>query len=260
MKEEDNNPEQISPRITEDGSHTLFSERFHQHYHSTGGAVTESRHIFFEQNGLREALQPHEQINILEIGFGTGLNLLLLMDDCQRLKSKAEVRYYGIEAFLVRRELIKKLNYGDYLYQPEIMEKLAPVFNHPKNGVNGFFFKGGIKFYLFNGFFDDFVPRDCRFDYIFHDAFSPETNPELWDASTFTRLFASSKPNAILTTYCAASKVRGAMASAGWKVARAEGAPGKREMTIASPSENPLKEFKRVNEKRLAQRYEQNDF
>jgi tRNA U34 5-methylaminomethyl-2-thiouridine-forming methyltransferase MnmC len=260
MKEEDNNPEQISPRITEDGSHTLFSERFHQHYHSTEGAVTESRHVFFRQNGLKEALQARERINILEIGFGTGLNLLLLMDHYLHLKSKAEVRYYGIEAFPVRPKLIKELNYGDYLYQPKLMEKLPPVFNHPEKGINKFCFEKGIKLYLFNGFLDDFVPGDCRFDYIFHDAFSPEANPEVWDASTFRRLFASSKPDAILTTYCAASKVRGAMASAGWKVARAEGAPGKREMTIASPSENPLKEFKRVNEKRLAQRYEQNDF
>jgi tRNA U34 5-methylaminomethyl-2-thiouridine-forming methyltransferase MnmC len=260
MKETGNNPVDNSLKITEDGSHTLFSERFHQHYHNTRGAVTESRHLFFEQNRLTEALQTREQINILEIGFGTGLNLLLLMDDYLRLKSKAKVTYYSIEAYPVRPQLMEKLNFSDYLNYPAIMEKLLFACNHLQKGINEFSPDQGIKFYLFNGFFDDFTSGDGQFDYIFHDAFSPKANPELWSASAFRKLLAYSKPAAILTTYCAASKARGAMASAGWKVARADGAPGKREMTVASPLESSLISFKRTNEARLAHRYEQNGF
>jgi tRNA U34 5-methylaminomethyl-2-thiouridine-forming methyltransferase MnmC len=74
------------------------------------------------------------------------------------------------------------------------------------------------------------------------------------------RLKKYSNPNAMLTTYCAASRARGAMAWAGWHVARAPGALGKREMTIASLNPDGLKEFKRVNEERLAKRYVRDDF
>ena len=61
---------------TKDGSHTLYSHRFSQHYHNPNGAVAESRHNFFEVNGLSDALKNGHEIIILEVGFGTGLNLL----------------------------------------------------------------------------------------------------------------------------------------------------------------------------------------
>ena len=50
------------------------------------------------------------------------------------------------------------------------------------------------------------------------------------------------------------------MAVAGWKLAKARGALGKREMTIASLSENNLTDFKRINEERLIERFNNGDF
>jgi len=47
---------------------------------------------------------------------------------------------------------------------------------------------------------------------------------------------------------------------AGWKISRAPGALGKREMTLASLDEKNLDGFKRVNEQRLIERYHQGDF
>ncbi len=43
-------------RLTADGSHTLYSGRVQEHYHSTFGALQESRHIFI-QAGLMEAVR-----------------------------------------------------------------------------------------------------------------------------------------------------------------------------------------------------------
>ena len=56
---------------TEDGSHTIYVPTLEEHYHSTHGAINESMHIYINA-GLKH-LQKKE-INILEIGFGTGLN------------------------------------------------------------------------------------------------------------------------------------------------------------------------------------------
>ncbi len=39
---------------TRDGSHTVYSPQFDQHYHNPNGAVAESRYVFFKQNGLSE--------------------------------------------------------------------------------------------------------------------------------------------------------------------------------------------------------------
>jgi tRNA U34 5-methylaminomethyl-2-thiouridine-forming methyltransferase MnmC len=88
--------------ITADGSHTLYVEALKEPYHSTFGAITESRWIFI-QNGFRfviDTLQVtnkksplsrgkvsgnNHALNILEIGFGTGLNALLTQMEAEKL-------------------------------------------------------------------------------------------------------------------------------------------------------------------------------
>ena len=99
-----------------------------------------------------------------------------------------------------------------------------------------------------------------KIDFIFHDAFSPEANEELWTLDVFEKLASVSSSNAVLSTYCAASSARAAMAVAGWKIAKAPGALGKREMTVASLNGEKLEAFKRVNEKRLVERFQAGDF
>ncbi|MCK5079196.1 MAG: SAM-dependent methyltransferase, partial [Bacteroidales bacterium] len=62
--------------ITDDGSHTLKVEELSEHYHSTFGAVSESKHVFIEA-GLHKVIEAkRSDISILEIGFGTALNAL----------------------------------------------------------------------------------------------------------------------------------------------------------------------------------------
>ncbi len=245
---------------TKDGSDTLYSNQFGQHFHNINGAISESKHVFLECNGLKEALKSRKTINILEIGFGTGLNLLLLMDQHLNTNSSARINYQAVEAFPLSSKVVDSLNYDQFLCYPELTEKLTPLFDSLRKGMNKFELLPNFSITIFYGPFIDFKPPEFEFHYIFHDAFSPDVNPELWMSSTFQKLLHTSHPNAKLTTYCAASKARAAMAHAGWKIARAPGALGKREMTIASPSGDSLKPFKRVNEKRLAERYEQGDF
>ena len=66
---------------TADGSQTLYSNRVQEHYHSTFGALQESRHIFI-QAGLLEAYRrktagTNPSLKVFELGLGTGLNALL---------------------------------------------------------------------------------------------------------------------------------------------------------------------------------------
>lgn len=249
-----------SLRCTDDGSHTLYSNRFEQHYHNPGGAVAESRHLFFEQNGLRESLGRRDAIHILEIGLGTGLNLLLLMDYLLDTESTCRICYHTIEAWPIAPQTAGALNYGNYLNHTEPASKLPLLFKNLDRGFNYRRPLPEVDVHLFYGLFADYRPDDVAFDFIFHDAFSPRVNPELWTGTVFSSIHRWSTGRAVLSTYCAASAARGAMAWAGWNVARAPGALGKREMTLASPAEAPLLPFKRVNEERLARRYEAGDF
>ena len=245
---------------TKDGSHTLYSHRFDQHYHNPNGAVAESRHNFFEVNGLYEALQTREKLTIFEVGFGTGLNLLLFLDTIEDLEMPITVHYYTVEAYPIDPKTAASFNFGEHLSNPEIADILPEIFNGLEKGLNHFEINERVEVTVFYGLFSKFPLEDLKADFIFHDAFSPEVNEELWTGDTFRKLKSLSSPEVVLTTYSSASKAKGAMAWAGWKLAKTRGALGKREMTVAALDEKQLEGMQRVNEERLKQRYEQRDF
>jgi tRNA U34 5-methylaminomethyl-2-thiouridine-forming methyltransferase MnmC len=68
--------------ITKDGSATVSIPERKVTYRSIHGAVLESNHVFIK-NGLHYALKKfrEEEINLFEMGFGTGLECLA---DCAR--------------------------------------------------------------------------------------------------------------------------------------------------------------------------------
>jgi hypothetical protein len=70
-------------QLTEDGSITLFSEKFNETYHSRKGALTESLHVFIE-TGLKYKSLEKKEIKIGEIGLGTGLNAILSLEFAQK--------------------------------------------------------------------------------------------------------------------------------------------------------------------------------
>lgn len=261
MSEQDSesfkNPEIATTR---DGSHTLFSHRFNQHYHNPNGAVAESKHNFFEVNGLYWRLEETEPLTVLEVGFGTGLNLLLMLDALSGPDAKASVHYYTIEAWPIDAETALKFNYGKYIAYPELNGNIIEIFDSLEEGENHFDLSSQLKATVFHGFFNDFPEQNLNANFIFHDAFSPEVNEELWTGKTFKKLAGLSSPDVVMTTYSAASKAKGAMAWAGWKLAKTQGALGKREMTVAALDAKKLEGLERVDEERLAKRYEEDDF
>jgi tRNA U34 5-methylaminomethyl-2-thiouridine-forming methyltransferase MnmC len=68
-------------QLTGDGSHTVIIPSMHVTYHSQYGAVQESLHVYIETGLLyfinRNDIVAQETIHMLEIGFGTGLNAIL---------------------------------------------------------------------------------------------------------------------------------------------------------------------------------------
>lgn len=248
--------------ITKDGSSTLYSNTFNQYYHNPNGSLSESKYVFFEVPKVVEILAKSESATFFETGFGTGLNFLLLLDYYLTNELKCEVHFYSVEAFPVNADEAKEFNYASFSKFRELDSVLANVFSDLKKGMNIIkpLPNAEITLHLFIGKFDELKLENINADFFFHDPFSPEVNEELWTVSTFKKLHSLADKNAVLATYCAASKARATMAVAGWNLGKTRGALGKREMTIASLSEEKLSEFKRVNEKRLVERFKAGDF
>jgi tRNA U34 5-methylaminomethyl-2-thiouridine-forming methyltransferase MnmC len=258
---------------TRDGSHTLFSEAAGQFYHNPNGAVEESKHVFFEHGGVMGALRRNEPIHIFEMGFGTGLNLLLLDDALTAHPDHtAPISFTSVEAYPISEETARSLNYGRFLSHPDRMEALSACFAALKPGWNEVPWPGRIEVRVWVGDAgDDGARADLRvrpradtlvgpYTHFFHDPFSIEASPDLWSEAMFAWLRSQATPDALLSTYGAASKARAMMAAGGWLVARAPGALGKREMTLASPTEDRLAGYSRVDEERLVRRLRNGEF
>ncbi|MCX6252685.1 MAG: tRNA (5-methylaminomethyl-2-thiouridine)(34)-methyltransferase MnmD [Bacteroidetes bacterium] len=213
--------------MTGDGSHTLFVPDLKEHYHSTFGAIQESMHVFINAGLL--SLEDHKSLNILEIGFGTGLNALITLAICKNKKIK--VNYDAVEPFPLDKKITQQLNYcGFELVQP-FLNEFRLLHRAPYDTVfpvtPNFFLKKimeGIE--LFD------LP-DKHYQIVYFDAFAPDVQPELWRENIFRKIYLSMKDEGILTTYSAKGSVRRAMKVAGFSVEKLAGPPGKREITRA---------------------------
>ena len=210
---------------TRDGSQTLISQRFGQHYHSLHGAVQESRHVFIK-NGLSE-LDQNRTLKILEMGLGTGLNALL----CQQFRDAIgkPSSYFSYEAFPIPLSLSDELNYSELLgaSSNEVLHQI----HHCAWETNidlalNFCFKK-LQRNILDGI------DETGFDLVIYDAFSPGSQPELWTEEIFSLLLSRMNIGGILSTYCSKSDVRKALIAVGFQVKKLPGPPGKREMLQA---------------------------
>jgi tRNA U34 5-methylaminomethyl-2-thiouridine-forming methyltransferase MnmC len=209
-------------RETGDGSYTLYSPGFAETYHSVNGAITESMHVFIETGLQKCRFSP---VNILEIGFGTGLNAFLALLEAER--SRKLINYTSIEMFPVPAEIYEKLNYAVSLQVNKQNYFLNLHYGEWEREVKispNFLLKKVNADITVNDF------GEALFDVVFFDAFSPNCQPELWTEEIFTKIYHALKPEGILTTYCAKGAVRRNMQAVGFGVERLPGPPGKREM------------------------------
>ena len=205
---------------TDDGSTTLFVPELNEHYHSTKGARTESQHIFIDM-GLKasDALAPR----ILEIGFGTGLNAWLTLEEAER--SERNIHYTGLELYPLEWQMIEQLN---YVTDKELFEHLhtAPWQEAVSITTHFTLLKMEVDVNKWQ--------TEESFDLIYFDAFAPEKQPEMWSQELFNRLYVLLNDGGILTTYCAKGVIRRMLQAAGFIVERLPGPPGgKREILRA---------------------------
>ncbi|MDY3788717.1 tRNA (5-methylaminomethyl-2-thiouridine)(34)-methyltransferase MnmD [Bacteroides fluxus] len=206
---------------TEDGSATLFVPELNEHYHSVKGARTESLHIFIDM-GLKAVSTTHPQV--LEIGFGTGLNALLTLEAAEA--DKRPVHYTGIELYPLAWEEVDVLKYSDN----PLFKTLHSVPWEEDVAITPYFTLKKIREDARKA-----VNTKRSFDVIYFDAFAPEKQPEMWDEALFRNLYTSMNAGGVLTTYCAKGIIRRMLQSVGFKVERLPGPPGgKREILRAS--------------------------
>ena len=216
---------------TSDGSKTIQLVDWNEQYHSVHGALAEARHVFLK-NGLACRIQAEDivtkdkqKIHIVEMGLGTGLNLLLTYDFLSTKELDLEVNYTGIDKFPVSTEEQVQLNYEQFTaVNTKIFKEMCGQVWNSKEMYAGKFSLEKRQIDLLE--YSDTEPVDL----VYFDAFGPRVQPELWTEESLNVLVSRMKTNAVFVTYCAKGDVRRSLQNLGLRVERLPGPPGKREM------------------------------
>lgn len=211
---------------TSDNSNTIFDEELNEIFHSKNGALAESLYVFIE-HGFKYFNNKKTALNILEIGFGTGLNTLLTLIEAE--KNNTLVNYTSLETRPLERELWESLNYKDFwnTEKQQFFFNLHEVPWNQSNKITDFFTLTKVLESL------ESYKANEKFDLIYFDAFSPDKQPELWTYEIFEKIHSFMSPDSILVTYCAKGEVQRNMKKAGFKIEKLKGPAGKREMVRA---------------------------
>ena len=210
---------------TSDGSTTIHIPEWNEQYHSIHGAIQEANHVYIN-NGLK--YKSSNEIAVLEIGFGTGLNSFMTFLATQN--KELLIEYVGVEAYPILEEELLKLNYVAELGASQfakIFESFHSCSWEEKHQITSHFTLLKRK-----QFFHE-IEDENQFDVIYFDAFGARVQPELWTEEIFLKMFLALKSEGVLVTYAAKGSVRRAMQSVGFNVERLPGPPGKREMLRA---------------------------
>ncbi|HVX28190.1 MAG TPA: tRNA (5-methylaminomethyl-2-thiouridine)(34)-methyltransferase MnmD [Parafilimonas sp.] len=223
-------------QLTGDGSHTISIPELNITYHSKHGAIQESMHVFIKeglQNLLSKNLFGNDEIfNILEVGFGTGLNAFLSLNEA--ILQNKKIFYQCIEPYPLFIDEAKKLNYSSALNSQ--FEKYFLQL-HECRWDKKVLIQPLFLFEKFKTLLQDFSTNK-KFHLIYFDAFDPNAQPEMWTENIFKKMFDMLYTNGMLVTYCSKGIVRRAMQATGFNVEKLKGPAGKREIVRAIKSSN----------------------
>lgn len=186
---------------TKDGSNTLFSKSYKQHYHNVNdGAIKESlsKHII----PCLEFHKGKDELNILDICFGLGYNTFATIIYAKKYKMNLKLNFFSPE---LDEKLISSL--CDFTYPKEfdsikhIIKSISKDFEYEDEFLTIQLKIVDARKYI-QSFNMDF------FHIVYQDAFSSEVNPELWTKEYFNDIYKILKQDSILSTYSIATPVR----------------------------------------------------
>ncbi len=216
---------------TKDGSKTIHFPEWNESYHSQHGAITEALHVYIK-SGLeyRMVSKPKDNISILEMGFGTGLNAYLT---CKyAMENNLKVNYTSIEKYPIADEMITQLNYVEESDR-SVFENLHAVPWGDFHSITPCFQLKKLKIDI------DIFQTEETYDVVFFDAFGPRVQPHLWHKSILENMYTIMNPDGVWVTYCCKGSVRRDLMAIGFQVEKIPGPPGKREMLRAIKRNNP---------------------
>ncbi len=239
----------IDPRFnllaTDDGSWTLEEIASGDTFHSGCGAMTECQSVYVENSSIKEKVSESGRIDVLEIGFGTGMSFLLTALCVQ--EQNGLLRYHAIERRPLCREVLRQVLRFPEPHDSRLSElrsrwfdnwdqslelQTRPIQTEPLWVWQSITDHIHLGLSQHDGATVDYGNK--TYDVVYLDPFSPQSNPELWSEPFLRRMHECLKVSGVLVSYCVNSAVRRKLSSIGFRVERVPGpVGGKREVLRA---------------------------
>ncbi|RUM28823.1 MAG: hypothetical protein DSY32_03895 [Aquifex sp.] len=208
---------------TADGSKTLIHKTYGEPYHSqTAGAVRECLYKFVKPSRILEKAKEKKVIRILDVGFGLGYNLAVALKHLWEVNPNLKVEIISLE-----REILRDIPLLPEPYRKvheELLEKV-PEYDGEKLSLRVLLGDARRKIKEVENF---------KADAVFHDAFSPYKNPELWTLDFLSLIKERVDDKGYWVSYSSSLSVRKSLLTLGFKVGSSKEVGRKRKGTVAS--------------------------
>jgi tRNA U34 5-methylaminomethyl-2-thiouridine-forming methyltransferase MnmC len=201
------------------------SARFDDPFFSLEDGVAETTHVFLGGNDLPARFC--DGFHVAELGFGTGLNALVVWDAWVRSGQKGVLHFTSFEAYPMSQADMARAHTA------------FPAFDGRRDALLAAWGGGGV--YDLPQLRLEVIAGDARntlpvwqgaADAWFLDGFSPAKNPELWQPDLMAEVAERTRKGGTCATYTAAGFVRRGLTDAGFDITRVAGFGRKRHMTV----------------------------
>lgn len=214
---------------TADGSSSLYHSELNETYHSRNGAIAESMHVYISAGFAHLMQRGDKEVNIFEMGFGTGLNAALTFKQWMQYKNVV-VNYTSIEKYPVPIEIATQLQYEGVTDE----QKVAVAYTAMHNALwgNGYNLATGFNLMKIE---TDIVHYEHTVNYnlVYYDAFAPSKQAEVWQPEILEKLVAAMDREGVLVTYCAKGEFKRTLKALGLHIEVLQGPMGKKQITRA---------------------------
>ncbi|WP_068879278.1 tRNA (5-methylaminomethyl-2-thiouridine)(34)-methyltransferase MnmD [Phenylobacterium sp. CCH12-B4] len=216
-------PSQSPLAWTDDGQPR--SRLFGDVYFSAQDGLAESRAVFLQGCGLPEAWAGRRRFVVGELGFGTGLNIVALLDLWRRTRpSDGRLHVFSIEAFPITADEAARA----LARWPELADIASQLCGRWPGRARG---RHRVELPELGAVFDLAVMDVAEAlagwtgvaDAWFLDGFSPALNPGMWSDEILGLVAQRSAPGARAATFTVAGQVRRGLAAAGFAVEKRPG-------------------------------------
>ncbi|WP_246047712.1 tRNA (5-methylaminomethyl-2-thiouridine)(34)-methyltransferase MnmD [Leptospira ilyithenensis] len=227
-----------------------ISERFGDVYFSKQGGTEESAYVFFEGNRIQKKWKEtnstdNSSFTIGELGFGTGLNYFISLENWKKETCPPNVSFYSLEKFPLESSTLKimKNHFPEIpTWEIDLLDSYEKVLKNDKDTSGSNIWTWSVSHpshktrFDLHVYFSDVLATlgDWKetIDAWYLDGFSPAKNPEMWTAEVFQKIRNLSREGTSFATFTAAGFVRRNLESVGFQVKKQTGFGRKREMLV----------------------------